>query len=87
MDRPAETQTEQRYRMVCDMVNDRLSAVVRSIRDAGRVQGGLEDRQGDILCDLTQIQGILYKVCAAGVKQDRKEYLDLVIGDFKESKA
>ena len=87
MDHPAESETERRYRAVCDMVNDRLSAVVRAIRDAGRVEGGLEDRQGDILCDLTTIQGILYKVCAAGVKQDRNEYLDLVIGDFKESKA
>ena len=85
MDDPLpETEMEKRYRMVCDALNDQIGGIMRSVRAASRIEGRLEDNAGDILCDLAEIQGILYKVCSAGVKKNRDEYLDIVMGSFKE---
>lgn len=84
MENPSETPTEKRYREVCDMVNDRVGAVMKAMRSAGSVPGRLEENYGDFLCDLAEIQGILYKVCSAGVKKDRDGYLDILIEGFKE---
>ena len=84
MEDPAETKTEYLYRTACDQVVERLSDVMRSISDAGKVPGGFDDKRGDILCDLAEIQGFLYRVCAAGVNKDTRAYLELITQDYKE---
>jgi len=84
MESPAETPTEKRYRMVCDLVNDRLGNVMKQIQTAGRIPDGFEIYRGEILGDLAKIQGILFKVCSAGVKKDRNQFLDILIEDYKE---
>jgi len=81
---PAETPTEHLYRCAVDKAIDEIGAVMRSIRDAGCTKDGLTDRYGDILCDLAETQGFLFKVCAAGVNKDTDAYLALLIEDFKE---
>lgn len=84
MESPAETRTENLYRISCDKVLDRLSVVMRTINEVGRVPGGLEDKYGDILCDLAEIQGFLFKVCAAGVNKDTDSYLSIINDDYRE---
>ncbi len=84
MDTPAETQTENLYRMACDKVLARMSKVMKTIHEVGVLPTGFEAHYGDILCDLAEIQGFLYRICAAGVNRDTDSYLLIINEDFKE---
>jgi hypothetical protein len=79
-----ESATERHYRTACDKVIGRVGSVMQSIIDASKVRDGLEDKYGDILCDLAEIQGFLYRVCAAGVNTNKDRYLEFIIEDHKE---
>ncbi len=84
MTTPAEPETEELYRAACDKVLDRLSSVMQSLHDVGKNPDELVDHYGNVLCDLAEIQGFLFKVCAAGVNKDTKSYLSIINDNYTE---